>query len=102
MSSTAGFFLEHLQKSDGFPMCSRIPQYYAEEATRAIMPLLGDAYHADKKRSFWGCIWESFTQCQYVIPSDPAAKPENRAMYYKGGPSPPIEVSMGRAGLKFD
>ena len=65
------------------------------------MPLLGDAYHADKRRSFWGCIWESFTQCQYVVPSDPAAKPENRAMYYKGGPSPPIEISMGRSELKI-
>lgn len=81
---------------------SRIPQYHAEEATKAIIPLLGDAYHADKKRSFWGCIWESFTQCQYVVPDDPTAKPENRAMYYRSGPSPPIEISMGRAGLKTD
>lgn len=79
---------------------SRIPQYHAEEATKAIMPLLGDSYHADKQRSFWGCIWESFTQCQYVVPDDLAAKPEHRAMYYKGGPSPPVEISMGRAGLR--
>lgn len=81
---------------------SRIPQYHAEEATKAIMPLLGDSYHADKQRSLWGCIWESFTQCQYVVPDNPAAKPENRAMYYKGRPSPPIEISMGRAGLKLE
>ncbi|KAK4692523.1 hypothetical protein P7C71_g4701, partial [Lecanoromycetidae sp. Uapishka_2] len=81
---------------------SRIPQYYAEEATKAIMPLLGDSYHEDKERSFWYCMWESFTQCQYVVPDDPTAKPENRAMYYKGGPSPPIEISMGRGGLKME
>ena len=43
-------------------------------------------------------MWESFTQCQYVVPDNPAAKPEDRAMWYKGGPSPPIEISMGRAG----
>ncbi len=30
------------------------------------------------------------------------SKPENRAMYYKGGPSPLIEINMGRAGLKND
>ncbi len=27
---------------------------------------------------------------------------QNRAIYYKGGPSPPTEISMGRAGLKID
>ena len=81
---------------------SRIPQYYAEEATKAIMPLLGESYHEDKKRNFWALIWESFTQCQYVEPDDPNAKPADRAMYYKAGPSPPIEITMGRSGLKSE
>ena len=66
------------------------------------MLLLGDADHADKQRSFWSCIWESFTECQHVVPDDPAAKPEDRAMYYKGGPPPPIEISTGRVGLKME
>lgn len=92
----------HHFRSKTYSSNSRIPQYYAEEATKAIIPFLGDAYHADKKRSFWSCLWESFTRCQYVVPDDSTAKPENRAMYYKGGPAPPIELSMGRGGLKVD
>jgi bifunctional Delta-12/omega-3 fatty acid desaturase len=76
----------------------RIPQYYAEEATKAVMPLLGESYHADKQRSFWICMWESFTQCQYVESDDPAAKPENRAMWYKGGPMPNVELIWGEVG----
>ncbi|KAL9057985.1 MAG: hypothetical protein Q9162_001977 [Coniocarpon cinnabarinum] len=79
---------------------SRIPQYYAEEATRAIQPLLGIDYHEDKTRSFWRCMWESFTKCQYVVPDNPSAKPEVRTMVYKSGPAPPIEISMGRGGMK--
>lgn len=79
---------------------SRIPQYYAEEATRAIQPLLGESYREDKGRNFWGCIYESFTKCQYVVPSNPVAKPEDRVMLYKAGPLPPIEFGMGRGGLR--
>jgi omega-6 fatty acid desaturase (delta-12 desaturase) len=79
---------------------SKIPQYHAEEATRAIQPLLKDSYHEDKQRSFWGCIYESFTKCQYVVASDPDAAPKDRVMIYKGGPAPPIEWKMGRGGLK--
>ena len=78
---------------------SRIPQYHAEEATKAIQPFLGDSYYEDK-RNVWACIYESFTKCQYVVPSDPQAKPANRVMVYKGGPSPPLEINMGRGGLK--
>ncbi|MCJ1278293.1 hypothetical protein MMC21_006108 [Puttea exsequens] len=81
---------------------SRLPQYHAEEATKAIIPLLGDSYHEDKRRSFWGCIWESFTQCQYVVPDKPEAAAKDRQWFYKGGPSPPIETRIGRAGLKLN
>ncbi|KAI1501036.1 Delta(12) fatty acid desaturase [Biscogniauxia marginata] len=48
---------------------SRIPFYYAEEATKAIKPLLGDLYHSDE-RSFMGQLWETTRDCQYVE-SDP-------------------------------
>lgn len=75
---------------------SRIPQYHAEEATKKIMPLLGDAYHSDKQRRFLPSLWEAFTQCQYVVPDDETKDPKDRAMWYKGGPSPPIEVTMIR------
>ncbi|KAI0095439.1 fatty acid desaturase-domain-containing protein [Hypoxylon sp. NC0597] len=51
---------------------SRIPFYYAEEATNAIKPLLGDLYHSDD-RSFMGQLWEVSRSCQYVEkdPSNP-------------------------------
>ncbi|MCJ1463068.1 hypothetical protein MMC07_001673 [Pseudocyphellaria aurata] len=75
---------------------SRIPFYHAEEATKAIIPLLGASYHSDKQRAFLPGLWESFTKCQWVEPDDPAAEPEERKMRYKGGPSPPPESSMGK------
>ena len=60
------------------------------------MPLLGEAYHADKKNSwFLPALYESFTQCQWVE-SDDVTDPKDRAYWYKGGPSPPPESSMGR------
>ena len=44
---------------------SRIPFYYAEEATEALKPILGDLYHRDD-RSFIGQLWSNFTQCKFV------------------------------------
>ncbi|KAL9123710.1 MAG: hypothetical protein Q9217_006886 [Psora testacea] len=73
---------------------SRIPQYYAEEATKKIIPLLGDAYHSDKHRKFLPSLWESFTRCQWVEPDDASKQPKDRAMWYKAGPSPPVEAMM--------
>ncbi|KAM0162442.1 hypothetical protein ACHAQE_002778 [Botrytis cinerea] len=77
---------------------SRIPQYHAEEATKAIMPLLKSSYRSDKKRNFWMCMWESFTKCQYVVPYDVKAKLEDRTMVYKGGPTPTSEIFMRKKG----
>lgn len=47
----------------------RIPFYYAEEATEAIKPILGDLYHRDD-RSFMGQLWSCFTQLKYVDAKD--------------------------------
>lgn len=44
---------------------SRIPFYYAEEATDALKPVLGELYHRDD-RSFLGQLWSNFTQCKFV------------------------------------
>ncbi|ORY58788.1 Delta(12) fatty acid desaturase [Pseudomassariella vexata] len=44
---------------------ARIPFYYAEDATEAIKPVLGDLYHRDE-RSFYGQLWSVFTTCKYV------------------------------------
>ncbi|RYP04770.1 hypothetical protein DL765_010070 [Monosporascus sp. GIB2] len=53
---------------------SRIPFYHAEEATKAIKPLLGDLYHSDE-RSFMGQLWSTWNTCKYVEkdPSNPGA-----------------------------
>lgn len=50
---------------------SKIPFYYAGEATEAIKPMLGDLYH-EEKGSFYGHLWSSFKNLKYVE-SDPAA-----------------------------
>ncbi|PSN62261.1 delta-12 fatty acid desaturas-like protein [Corynespora cassiicola Philippines] len=74
---------------------SRIPFYHTEEATEAIVPLLGDYYHSDKGNSFILGLWISFTKCQWVEPRNSSAEPRDRILWYKGGPSPPPETSMG-------
>ncbi|KAF2138622.1 uncharacterized protein K452DRAFT_311544 [Aplosporella prunicola CBS 121167] len=76
---------------------SRIPQYHAKEATKAIIPLLGELCHQDKQRNFLPALWESFTKCQW-IDADNVAKSKERAFWYKGGSSPPPESSMGKRG----
>lgn len=77
---------------------SRIPQYRAEEATAAIAPLLGKEYRTDKRRAFLPALYESFTKCQWVETINPHAKPEDRMLYYKAGPAPPIEIVMSPKG----
>ncbi|KAL9617927.1 MAG: hypothetical protein Q9160_007293 [Pyrenula sp. 1 TL-2023] len=77
----------------------KIPFYHAEEATRAIQPLLGKSYHEDKQRMFLPGLWESFTKCQWVETENPNAAPKDRVMKYRAGPSPPPETAMGIKGL---
>ncbi|CEJ91503.1 hypothetical protein VHEMI07207 [[Torrubiella] hemipterigena] len=47
----------------------RIPFYKAEEATEAILPVIGDLYHREPS-SFLGSLWNTFSKCKYVE-SDP-------------------------------
>ncbi|ATY59789.1 Fatty acid desaturase, type 1 [Cordyceps militaris CM01] len=54
--------IEHHVVHHLFP---RIPFYYAEEATDALKPVLGDLYHRDD-RSFLGQLWSNFTQNKFV------------------------------------
>lgn len=46
---------------------SKIPFYYADEATEAIKPILGDLYNLDE-RSFVGQLWSAFTTLRFVEP----------------------------------
>lgn len=78
----------------------RIPHYHTEEATGAMKPLLGEAYHEDKQRAFLPSLWESFTQCQWVAPDD-AEDPKNRAMWYRDGKLPPPEFGIAKKGCVF-
>ncbi|KAI9687193.1 MAG: hypothetical protein M1820_010509 [Bogoriella megaspora] len=71
----------------------RIPFYHAEEATKAIVPLLGEDYRSDKMRWFLPSLWESFTKCQWVEP-DAVANPQDQALWYRSGPSPPPQLAM--------
>ncbi|KAK0623817.1 bifunctional D12/D15 fatty acid desaturase [Immersiella caudata] len=43
----------------------RIPFYYAEEATEAIKPVIGNHYHKET-RSFIGQLWSTWKTCKYV------------------------------------
>ncbi|KAK2782532.1 hypothetical protein FQN52_000861 [Onygenales sp. PD_12] len=45
---------------------SRIPFYNAEEATKAIRPLLGDSYIEQKDENFLKSLYTTFTTCLYV------------------------------------
>lgn len=68
------------------PHFRRIPFYHAEEATNAIIPLLGTSYHSDK-RAYLSGLWESFTECKWVEPDRPEAERKDRTMWYKNGRS---------------
>ncbi|APA10889.1 hypothetical protein sscle_07g056590 [Sclerotinia sclerotiorum 1980 UF-70] len=74
---------------------SRIPFYHTEEATKAIIPLLGPDYHTAKTGKFIESLWESFTQCQY-LETDTIEDPNEQALWYRKGPAPPPEISMNR------
>jgi bifunctional Delta-12/omega-3 fatty acid desaturase len=45
---------------------SRIPFYHAEEATKAIMPLLGERYVEAKDDSFMWSLYTTFKSCNFV------------------------------------
>ncbi|PGH14081.1 hypothetical protein AJ80_06085 [Polytolypa hystricis UAMH7299] len=45
---------------------SKIPFYHAEEATKAIRPLLGDSYIEDKDENFLKSLYTTFSTCLYV------------------------------------
>jgi omega-6 fatty acid desaturase (delta-12 desaturase) len=46
-----------------------MPFYHAEEATKAMRPVLGDFYRRDDT-PFWIALWKTFTRCQAVQPKE--------------------------------
>ncbi|KAJ5682422.1 hypothetical protein N7462_005587 [Penicillium macrosclerotiorum] len=70
---------------------SQIPFYHAEEATNAIIPILKSRYQEDKNSSFFGSLWKTFTNCQWVKPEDGSNEGE---LWFQKGPSPAPELTM--------
>lgn len=80
---------------------SKIPHYYARDATDAIVPLLGDRY---KRGTFnWGQLKLAFSNCQWVEEDEAMDKhyfskdrersgnAGNRGLWYRSGPIPAPE-----------
>ncbi|KAL4779800.1 hypothetical protein BJX76DRAFT_361467, partial [Aspergillus varians] len=51
---------------------SRIPFYHAEEATNAIIPVLGDQYHREPA-GFMRSLVQTYTSCEFVSESEPGS-----------------------------
>lgn len=79
---------------------SRIPFYHAEEATNAIIPILGASYHAEKEHGFFRSLWETSRSCQWVEPDNLNAESKDRAMWYQKGPSPYPAIGMAEGRPK--
>lgn len=60
----------------------RIPFDNTKEATKAIQPVLGDAYHRDNT-NFVYALWRDFSSCQWVVP-DNAERSEDQALWFVG------------------
>lgn len=59
---------------------STMPHYHAQEATRAIKPILGDYYRLDKT-PFVIAMWREAKECLYVEPDEDS--PKKGVFWYK-------------------
>ncbi|EXK76483.1 omega-6 fatty acid desaturase (delta-12 desaturase) [Fusarium oxysporum f. sp. raphani 54005] len=65
---------------------STIPFYNADEASKAIRPVMGDHYRADTKDGAWGFIralWISARMCQWVEPSAEAEGASKGILFFR-------------------
>lgn len=93
MSETSSRAFLAASQADSWFCYRQIPFYHAEEATRAIIPLLGSRYYQDKASSFVGGLWQAFTECQWVEPGQ-GDYTENGELRFQKGPSPAPEYKM--------
>lgn len=76
---------------------SSIPFYNADEATRAIRPVMGRHYRADTRDGSLGfvrALWKSYRRCMWVEPSVGAAPEMEGVLFYRNtnglGPKPAV------------
>ncbi|KAF6524830.1 hypothetical protein HZS61_010625 [Fusarium oxysporum f. sp. conglutinans] len=65
---------------------STIPFYNADEASKAIRPVMGDHYRTDTKDGAWGFIralWISARMCQWVEPSAEAEGASKGILFFR-------------------
>ena len=60
----------------------RIPFYHAEEATRAIRPLLGSHYKETKNESFMKSLYVNFRRCNVVSEHADGNPGQPRPLYW--------------------
>jgi fatty acid desaturase len=48
--------------------CSKIPFYYAQEASVAMKKVMGEAYISDFEGSYLAAFWRNYRTCSYVEP----------------------------------
>jgi fatty acid desaturase len=48
--------------------CSKIPFYYAPEASVAMRRVMGRAYISDFEGSYLAAFWRNYTTCKFVEP----------------------------------
>ena len=76
-----------------------IPFYNASEATEAIRPLLGNAYHRDEN-NFLLALWHVYKQCQWVD-SDLDLPAKSRSLKFQRGRIPPLGLTSSLRRLGF-
>ncbi|KAL3476719.1 fatty acid desaturase-domain-containing protein [Aspergillus californicus] len=50
----------------------QIPFYHAEEATKAVAPLLKQRHLEERDMPYLGGLWQAFTDCEWIEPSQDA------------------------------
>src|ERR1700712_3858194 len=49
---------------------SRIPFYYATEASDAVKRVMGKHYQSDMKTPYLWSFWKNYTQCKFVVETE--------------------------------
>lgn len=53
---------------------SRIPFYYAAEATEAVRKVMGTHYQSDFKTPYLWAFWKNYRTCRFVVETEKASE----------------------------